>query len=124
MLGRKVTLPAVTNFDLCEPVLFKPTSTSTVLTTFIIRKGKYTSFIQPENSNKTVLVSDNQIARLKPDDIKIETTDQQSTDSQSENSRDFIDVASPNSNEEISVTEGEKFSWATRPSTRKKARKI
>ena len=67
-----------------------------------------------------MLVSDNQIARLKPDDIKTETTDQQSTDSQSENSRDFIDVASPNSNEEISVTEGEKSSWATRPSTRNK----
>ncbi|XP_075258669.1 uncharacterized protein LOC142350643 isoform X3 [Convolutriloba macropyga] len=28
-LGRKVRLPAVTDFDLCEPVLFKPTSTST-----------------------------------------------------------------------------------------------
>ena len=54
-----------------------------------------TPFIQPENSNKTVLVSDNQIARLEPDDIKTE-----SIDSQSESSRDDIDVASPNSTEE------------------------
>ena len=61
-----------------------------------------TSFIQPENSNKTVLVSDNQIARLEPDDIKTE-----STDSQSESSKDRIDVASPKSTEETSVVEGE-----------------
>ena len=74
-----------------------------------------TSFIQPENSNKTVLVSDNQIARLKPDDIKTE-----STDSQSESSRDDIDVASPNSTEETSVVEGEQPSVATRTSSRNK----
>ncbi|XP_075263307.1 ATPase family gene 2 protein homolog A-like [Convolutriloba macropyga] len=70
-----------------------------------------TSFIQPENSNKTVLVSDNKIARLEPDDIKTE-----STDSQSESSRDDIDVASPNSTEETSVVEGEQPSLATRTS--------
>ena len=69
-----------------------------------------TSFIQPENSNKTVVVSDNQIARLEPDDLKIE-----STDSQSESSRDDIDVASPNS-----VVEGEQPSVATRTSSRNK----
>ena len=75
----KVELPAVTDFDLCERVFFKPTNSSpTVPATFIIRKGKNTSFIQPENSNKTVLVSDNQIARLEPDDIKTESTDSQS----------------------------------------------
>ena len=51
-----------------------------------------TSFIQSENSNKPVLVSDNQIARLEPDDIETE-----SIDPQSESSRDDIDVASPNS---------------------------
>ena len=49
-----------------------------------------TSFIQPENSNKTVLVSDNQFARLEPDEIKTE-----STDSQSESSRDDIDWHHP-----------------------------
>ena len=103
LLGRKIRLPAVTDFDLCERVLFKPTNSSpTVPATFIIRKGMNTSFIQPENSNKTVLVSDNQIARLEPDDIKTE-----STDSQYESSRDDIDVASPNSTEETSVVEGE-----------------
>ena len=76
LLGRKIRLPAVTDFDLCDRVLFKPTNSSpTVPATFIIRKGMNTSFIQPENSNKTVLVSDNQIVRLEPDDIKTESTD-------------------------------------------------
>ena len=102
LMGRKVRLPAVTDFDLCERVEFKPTNSSpTVPATFNIRKGMNTSFIQPENSNKTVLVIDNQIARLVPDDIKTE-----STDSQSESSRDDIDVASPNSTQETSVVEG------------------
>ena len=69
-----------------------------------------------------MLVSDNQIARLETDDFLTESTDQQSTDSQSEseNSRDNIDVASPNSNEENSVTEGEQSSGATRTSIRNK----
>ena len=50
LLGRKVRLPAVTDFDLCERVLFKPTNSSpTVPATFIISKGMNTSFIQPEN---------------------------------------------------------------------------
>ena len=74
-----------------------------------------TSFIQPENSNKTVLVSDNQIARLDPEEIETE-----STDSQSESGRDNIDVASPNSTEETSVVEGEQPSVATRASSRNK----
>ena len=118
LLGRKVRLPAVTNFDLCERVLFKPTiSSSTVPATFIIRKGMNTSFIQPENSNRTVLVSDNQIARLEPDRIETE-----STGSQSESSRDDMDVASPNSTEENSVDEGEQPSVATRTSTRNKTK--
>ena len=116
LLGRKVRLPAVTDFDLCERVLFKPTNISpTVPATFTIRKAINTSFIQPENSNKTVLVSDNQNTRLEPDDIKTE-----SNDSQSESSRDDIDVASPNSTEEISVFEGEQPSVATRTSSRNK----
>ena len=116
LLGRKVRLPAAIDFDLCERVLFKPTNSSpTVPATFIIRKGTNTSFIQPENSNKTVLVSNNQIARLEPDDIKTE-----STDSQSESSRDNIDVASSNSIEETSVVEREQPSVATRTSSRKK----
>ena len=114
--GRKIRLPAVTDFDLCERVLFKPMNSSpTVPATLVIRKGMNTSFIQRENSNKTVLVSDNQIARLEPDDIKTE-----STDSQSESSREDIDVASPNSTEETSVVEGEQPSVATRTSSRNK----
>ena len=62
-----------------------------------------------------MLVSDNQIARLEPDDIKTE-----STESQSESSRDDIKVASPNSTEETSVVEGEQPSVATRTSSRNK----
>ena len=116
LLGCKVRLPAVTDFDLCERVLFKPTNSSPkVPATCIFRKGMNTSFNLPENSNKTVLVSDNQIARLEPEDIKTE-----STDSKSESSRDEIDMASPNSNEETSVVEGEQPSVATRTSSRNK----
>ena len=75
-MRRKVRLPAVTDFDLCKRVLFKLTNSSpTVPANFIIHKGMNSSFIQPENSNKTVLVSDNQIARLEIDDIKTESTD-------------------------------------------------
>ena len=112
LLGRKVRLPAVTDFDLCERVL---SNQRTVPTSFIIRKRMNSSFIQLEKSNKTVLVSDNQIARLEPDDIKTE-----STDSRSESSRDDIDVASPNSYDETSVIEGEQPSAATRTSSRNK----
>ena len=47
LLGRKVRLSAVTDFDLCDRVLFKPTNSSpTVPATFIIRKRMNTSFIQ------------------------------------------------------------------------------
>ena len=64
LLGRKVRHRAVTDFDLYKPVFFKPTSTSpTVPAFFIIRKGMNTSFMPPANSNKTIHVSDNQIAR-------------------------------------------------------------
>ena len=46
LLGRKVRILAVTDFDLCEPFLYKPTnSLPTVPATFIIRKGMNTSFI-------------------------------------------------------------------------------
>ena len=102
ILGRRVRLAAVSDLDLRERVLFKLTNSSpTVPANFIIRNGMNTSFIPPDNSNKTVLVSDNQIARLEPDDIRTE-----STDPQSESSRDIIDVASPNFSEETSVVEG------------------
>ena len=73
LLGRRVGLPAIADFDLCEPILFKANeNTKTVPATFIIRKGLNTSFIQPENSTWTILVSDNQIARLDEDNVKIE----------------------------------------------------
>ena len=116
----KKRLRVVTDFDLCEPVLFKPMNTSpTVPATCITRIGMNTSFIQPKNSNKAVLVSDNRIDWLEPDNIKTESTCHQSTDSQSESSRDNIEVSSPNSTEETSVTEREQPSGATRTSSRK-----
>ena len=63
LLGRRVRLPAIADFDLCEPILFKANEKKkTVSATIIIRKDLNTSFIQPKNSTRTVLVSDNQIA--------------------------------------------------------------
>ena len=40
LLGRRVRQPAIADFDLCEPILFKANEkTKTVPVTFIIRKG-------------------------------------------------------------------------------------
>ena len=73
LLGRRMRLPAIADFDLCEPILFKADEkTQTVLATFIIRKGLNKFFIQPENSTRTILVSDNQIASLEEDNVKTE----------------------------------------------------
>ena len=113
LLGRKVRLSAVTDFELCERFLIKPTNSSpTVPATLIIRKRMNSSFIQLENTNKTVLVCDNQYALLEPDDIKTK-----STDSHCKSSRDDIEVASPNSTEETSVVEGEQLLMAKRTSS-------
>ena len=66
-------LPEIADFDLREPILFKVNEkTKTVPATFIVRKGLNTSFIQPENSTRTILVSGNQIARLREDNVKTE----------------------------------------------------
>ena len=73
LLGRRVRLPAIADFDFCEPILFKANEkTKTVPATFSIRKGLNTSSIQPENSARIFLVSDNQIARLDEDNVKTE----------------------------------------------------
>ena len=73
LLGCRVRLPAITDFDLSEPILFKADEKArTVPTTFIIRKDMNTSFIQPENLSLTILVSDNQIARLDEDNVRTE----------------------------------------------------
>ena len=73
LLGRRVRLPAIADFDLCEPILFKANeNTKAVPASFIIRKGLNTSFIQPENSARTILVSGNQTARLDKDNVKTE----------------------------------------------------
>ena len=74
-----------------------------------------TSFIQPRIQTRQFLLVTTKLPRLELDDIKTE-----STDSQSESSRDEIDVASPNSAEETSAVEGEQPSVATRTSSRNK----
>ena len=92
LLGRRVRLPAIANFDLCEPILVKANEkTKTVPATFIIRKGLNTSFIEPENSARTFLVSDNQIARLDEDNVKTEPAVEE-TISQSEQQLQNTDV--------------------------------
>ena len=92
MLGRRVRLPAIADFDSCEPILFKANEkTKTVPATFIIRKGLNTSFIQPENSARTILVSDNKIARLDGENVKTEPAVEE-TISQSEQQLQNTDV--------------------------------
>ena len=84
LLGRRVRLPAIADVDLCEPILFKANEMKqTVPATFIIRKGLKTSFIKPEILTRTILMSDNQIARLEEDNVKAES-EVEETKSQSE----------------------------------------
>ena len=92
LLGRRVRLPAIADFDLCEPNLFKANEkTKTAPATFIIMKGLKTSLRQPENSTRTFQVSENQIARLDEDNVKIEPAVEE-TISQSEQQLQSTDV--------------------------------
>ena len=78
LLGRRERLPIIADFD--EPIVFKANdNTNTVPATLIIRKDLNTSFIQPEGSTCTVLVSDNQIARLDEDNVKTEPSMEETT---------------------------------------------
>ena len=96
-------LPAIADFDLCEPILFKANeNTKTVPAIFIIRKGLNASFIQPENLARTILVSDNQIARLDEDNVKIEPAVEE-TISQSKQQLQRTDVG-PSLQDEASAT--------------------
>ena len=76
LLGRRVRISAtrlVQYFDLCKPIPFKANkNTKTVPATFIIRKGLNTSFKQPENLTRTILVSDKQISILEEDEVEAE----------------------------------------------------
>ena len=73
-LGHRLTLTALADFDLCEPILLKASEkTKTISAFFNIRRGLNTSFIQPENSTRTILVSDNQFARLDMNGVKTES---------------------------------------------------
>ena len=103
LLGRRVKLPAIADFDLCEPILFKANETTkTVPATFIIRKGSKKSFIQPENSTRTILVSDNQIARLDEDNVKTKPVEE--TIFQSEQQLQNTDVRPSLQNEASAAT--------------------
>ena len=74
ILGRRVRLAALADFDLCKSILFKANEKiKTVPANIIIRKGMNTSFIQPENSTGTIQVSDNQNVRLDEDSMKTES---------------------------------------------------
>ena len=104
LLGRRMRLPAIADFDLCEPILFKANEkTKTVPATFIIRKGLNTFSIQPENSTRTILLSDNQIARLDEDNVKTEPAVQE-TISQSEQQLQNTDVGPSFQDEASAVT--------------------
>ena len=104
LLGRRVRLPAISDFDLCEPNLFKANEkTKTVPATFIITKGLKTSFIQPKNSARTILVSDNQIAGLDEDNVKTEPA-MEETISQSEQQIQSTDVGPSLQDETFAAT--------------------
>ena len=104
LLRRRVRLPAITDFDLYEPILFKANKkTKTVPATFLIRNGLNTSFIQPENSARTILVSDNQFARLDEDNVKTEPAVGE-TISQSEQQLQSTDVGPSLQNEASAAT--------------------
>ena len=125
LLGRRVRLPAIADFDLCEPILFKANEkTKRVPATLIIRKGLNTSFIQPENSARTILVSDNQIARLDEDNVKTEPAVEE-TISQSEQQLQNTAVGSSLQDEASAATSSAEYqqpktSEASRTSTRKR----
>ena len=102
LLGRRVRLPAIADFGLCELILFKANEkTKTIPATFIIRKGLNTAFIQPENLAWTILVSDIQIARLDEDNVKTEPAVEE-TLSQSEQQLQNTDVG-PSLQDEVSA---------------------
>ena len=109
LLGCRVRLPAIADFDLCEPILFKANENAkTVPATFIIRKGLNTAFIRPENSARTILVSENQIARLDEDNVKIEPAVEE-TISQSEqqfHSTDEVSAATSSAERQQPETSG------------------
>ena len=104
LLGRRGILPALADFDLCKPILFKANEkTKTVPVTFIIRKSLNTSFIQTENSTRTILVSDNQIERLGEDNVKTEPAVDE-TISQSEPQLQNTDVGPSHQDEASAAT--------------------
>ena len=104
LLGRRVRLPAIADLDLCEPILFKANEKKkTVPVTYLIRKVLNTSLIQPKNSTRTILVSDNLIARLEKDIVKTELAVEE-TISQSEPQLQNTDVGPLHQDEASAVT--------------------
>ena len=104
LMGRRVRLPAIAYFDLCEPILFKANEkTVAAPAAFIIWKGSNTSFRQPENSTRTILVSDNQITRLDEHKLKTEPAKEESI-SQSEPQLQNTDVGLTHEDEASAAT--------------------
>ena len=96
-------LPAIADSDLGEPILLHANEkTKTVPATFI-RRGLNTSFIRPENLTRTILVSDNQIARLEEDNVKTEPAVEK-TISQSEPQLQNTDVGPSRQDEASAAT--------------------
>ena len=122
VLGRRMRLPAIADFDLCETILFKANEkTKTVPSNFIIRKGLNTSFKQPENSARTILVSDSQIARLDEDNVKTEPAVEE-TISQSEQQLQSTDVVPSLQDEASAATSAEHQQPETSEPSRKSTR--
>ena len=95
-------LPAIADLELCEPTIFKANEkTKTVPATFNIKKGLNTVFIKPENSTRTILVSDDQIARPDQDNVKTEPAVEE-TISQSETQLQNTDLG-PSHQDEAST---------------------
>ena len=65
-------LQAIPDFNMCKSILFKNNvKMKSVEANFFIEKGLNTSLIQSENSTRTILVSDNRIARPDEDNLKL-----------------------------------------------------
>ena len=97
-------LSEIAYFELCEPNLCKANKeTKTVPETFIIRKGASTSFLQPENSTQSIIVSNNQIARLDDHNEKTEPPVEE-TISQSEPHVPNTDVGPSPQDEAVAAT--------------------
>ena len=102
--GRRRRLQAIADFDFCEFILLESNEKAkTVSANFIIKKSLNTSFIQPKNLARTILVSDNQIARLDEDNVKSKQSAEENI-SKSEPRLQNTDVGPSNQDEDSAAT--------------------